>query len=148
MLNQNCISNETTDQVFQARVAAELTGLKTLTIADVHRYGGCLMDLKLLLNIVENTILNEWSFEVFSDKLRSLANVTYNFAEKVLVLCRPLDVNYFSDDELAYSLEISKQFSVPVKKEQYTDNNISRQRASFDRIPGISAAAELKYAMG
>ena len=135
------MSNETTDLVFQARVAVELAGLKALTTADVHRYGGCLMDLKLLLNIVENAILNNLSFEVFSEKLRALANATYNFAEKVLVLCRPLDVSYFSDDELEYSLEVSEQFLVPVKTEQHIGNNIFCQMASFDQTPGISTAA-------
>ena len=141
MLNQNVMHNQTTDLVFQARVAVEFDGLKALTTADIHRYGGCLMDLKIVLNVVENAILNNLSFEVFSEKLSALGNVTYNFAEKVLVLCRPIDFSYFSDDELEYSLEISEELSVPVKTEQHRGTNIFRQMASFDQTPGTNTAA-------
>ncbi len=98
MYKVDIIPSRTVDPCFKARLSVELEDLKSLTGEEVHRYGSSIMDKNMLIHEIEKAVERNWTREEFWEKLRSLTLAIANFAEQVLILCRPLDPNYLVND--------------------------------------------------
>jgi len=102
MSKVDIVPNGSKSSCFKARLVTELQDLKSLTGEEIHRYGGSIMDKKLLVHELEKAVERNSTREEFWEKLRTLTFAIFTFAEQVLILCRPTEPNYLFDDGCHY----------------------------------------------
>ena len=104
MYDVDIVPNKSIDSCFMARLSVELEDLKLLTGEEVHRYGYSIMDKNILIHEIEKAVESNLTREEFWEKLRFLTLAIVKFAEQVLILCRPLDLNYLVNDSYEHRL--------------------------------------------